>query len=52
MSDLETDLRTAERDLARDEAARLQRLFEEVRRTLTGPGSADDKVALLREKLG
>ena len=40
-----------ERSAARGEAWRLKALFDEVKRVLDGPGSADDKVARLREKL-
>jgi hypothetical protein len=52
MSDLEVDLRSAERDLARDEAVRLHRLVEETKAVLRSGLPAAEKIAVLRDKLG
>jgi hypothetical protein len=51
MANLEIDLRAAERDLAKDDAARLRQLLEEVRSALHGAGTAEAKVAWLKERL-
>lgn len=51
LDDLELKLRHAERDQARGERDRLKRLIDEIRLTLAGTGSADDKVRWLIDRL-
>ena len=51
MDKLEIDLRVAERDLEREEAARLRRLLKEIKGVLVQPWTPEQKVQALQSKL-